>query len=66
MFPGNVDTTSIKMPPSATIQMHFPLTNLIDSPKKYQKIALKAPKPTGVVFLHPPAILNAIGVIKST
>jgi hypothetical protein len=37
MFPGNVDTTSIKMPPPATIQMHSSPTNLIDSLKKYQK-----------------------------
>ncbi len=36
MFPGNVDTTSIKMPPPATIQMHSSPTKLIDSPKKYQ------------------------------
>jgi hypothetical protein len=36
------------------------------APKNIKKIALNAPEPTGVVLLHPPAILNAIGVIKCT
>ncbi len=37
MFPDNVDITSIKMPTPATIQIHPSPTNLIDSPKIYQK-----------------------------
>jgi hypothetical protein len=59
-----VDTTSIKTLPPATIQMHYPPTNRINTPKKYQKNAPNAPELTGVFYLHPPASSNAIGVIK--